>query len=85
MDAVRGDIDCGFSYQATRGGDVLIQRAGRMVTHLRHGAARRFLAEVDGAEEADAQETMARYTGNYKRGNERLAGEHPRHQKARDV
>ncbi len=75
----------GFSYQATRNGDVLIQREGRTVTHLRHGAARDFLAEVDGAAEGDAQETMARYTGNYRRGNERLAARHPRNRKTGDT
>ncbi|GEM_PF-182092 len=55
--------DLGFSYRVTKGGAVFIGRGGRTVTELRHDAARRFLAEVDGAEEADAQETMARYTG----------------------
>lgn len=84
-ESAQSDVGHGFSYRATREGEVLIQRSGRTVTYLRHDAARCFLAEVDGAEEADAQETMARYTGNYKRGNERLADEHPRHQKARDV
>ena len=34
-----------------------------------------FLAEVD---EGDPQEVMARWTGNYRRGNERTAKNHPR-------
>ncbi|MGW3957823.1 hypothetical protein ACWEKM_44750 [Streptomyces sp. NPDC004752] len=36
----------------------------------------RFLAEVDAG--ADPQLVMARWTGNYRRGNERTAHEHPR-------
>ncbi len=72
------DEDYGFSYQATRNGEVLIRRLGQIVMRLRHDAARSFLGDLEGAEEADAQETMARYTGNYKRGNERTAREHPR-------
>ncbi|MGD9676323.1 MAG: class I SAM-dependent methyltransferase [Candidatus Bipolaricaulia bacterium] len=70
--------DLGFSYRVTKGGVVFIRRGGRTVTELRSDVARRFVVEVEGAEEADAQETMARYTGNYKRGNERLADRHPR-------
>lgn len=85
VNSVQPGIGYGFSYQATRGGAVLIQRSGRIVTHLRHETARAFLAEVDGVDEADAQETMARYTGNYRRGNERLADQHPRHQTPRDA
>jgi hypothetical protein len=75
--------DLGFSYQETKGGTVFIRRLGRVVTCLRHGAARDFLAEVDGASPADAQETMARTTGNYKRGNERRAAKHPRNHDSR--
>jgi len=41
-------------------------------------AARDFLARVDGLSAADRQQLMARLTGNYKRGNERHAGRHPR-------
>jgi hypothetical protein len=77
------ESDLGFSYQEMKGGTVFIRRLGRVVTRLRHGAARAFLAEVEGASPADAQETMARTTGNYKRGNERRAAEHPRRQGSR--
>jgi hypothetical protein len=73
----------GFSYREMKGGTVFVRRLGRVVTRLRHGAARDFLAEVEGASPADAQETMARTTGNYKRGNERRAAEHPRNQGSR--
>jgi hypothetical protein len=42
---------------------------------LRGAVATRFLADV---ETHDAQELMARLTGNYKRGNERMGKHHPR-------
>ena len=70
--------DLGFSYRATKGGEVAIHRAGQAVTRLRGVAAREFLAEVDGADQAAQQQAMARATGNYKRGNERVASDHPR-------
>lgn len=70
--------DLGFSWRATKGGGVAIQRAGRIVTILRGAAAREFLAAAEGADDRARQQAMARVTGNYKRGNERLASRHPR-------
>ena len=65
----------GFDYE-TRGGEVVITHHGRRVTVLRGVAAARFLADVEDG--ADDQELMARVTGNYRRGNERTAKNHPR-------
>jgi hypothetical protein len=67
----------GFEYRLA-GDDVLISHRGRPATTLRGSAARRFLAAVD---EGDPQELMARVTGNYKRGNERAAKDHPRNRR----
>lgn len=64
----------GFEYQIN-GGDVVIRHHGRRATTLRADAAERFLIDV---ETHDPQELMARFTGNYKRGNERTARNHPR-------
>lgn len=58
-------------------GEVIITHRGRRATTLRGTAAERFLTEV---EDEDPQELMARVTGNYKRGNERTARNHPRNQ-----
>ncbi len=58
-----------------RGGDVVITHDGRKAATLRGDAAARFLEEV---ERGEAQLVMARVTGDYKRGNERLARQHPR-------
>jgi short-subunit dehydrogenase involved in D-alanine esterification of teichoic acids len=66
----------GFAYEVL-GNEVVITHHGRRATRLRGAKAQRFMAEV---EVGDAQELMARLTGNYKRGNERTAKNHLRHQ-----
>jgi hypothetical protein len=70
--------DLGFRFQLRKNGDVFITRAQRAVTTLRGQAAADFAAEVSGASLFDQQQVMARVTGNYKRGNERNAVNHPR-------
>jgi hypothetical protein len=65
----------GFSYVVRPNGEVEISHHGRPATVLRGGAAARFLLDVEGR---DPQELMARLTGNYKRGNERMGKDHPR-------
>ena len=64
-----------FEYRVRKDGDVVIHHHGRQAAVLRGAAATRFLADV---ERRDPQEVMARATGNYRRGNERQAGAHPR-------
>lgn len=64
----------GFDYLARSDGTVVITHHGRAATTLRGGRAAEFLAEVD----QDPQLVMARWTGNYRRGNERTARQHPR-------
>ncbi|PYF98273.1 hypothetical protein SAMN05216184_11217 [Georgenia satyanarayanai] len=64
----------GFTY-VTRGDDVVISHHGRVATTLRGRRAAEFLEDVEGE---DPQELMARLTGNYRRGNERQARQHPR-------
>jgi hypothetical protein len=71
----------GFSYQATRAEEVRILRTGRVVTTLRGGAALEFLADAEGAGDAAVQQLCARVTGNYKRGNEAVARNHPRNRR----
>jgi|JI10StandDraft_1071094.scaffolds.fasta_scaffold481096_1 hypothetical protein len=65
----------GFTYELRKNGDVVVLHRGKVATTLRGARAAEFVAEVAGS---DGQEAMARLTGNYKRGNERLAGAHPR-------
>jgi hypothetical protein len=72
--------DIGFRFRKAPQNEVHISRNGRTVTTLRGHAAIDFLSEVESASPADQQQTMARITGNYKRGNERIAAQHPRNQ-----
>ena len=67
-------IPSGFEFDVIDGG-VVIRHHGRKATTLRSAVADQFLADV---EHGDSQELMARVTGNYKRGNERVAKNHPR-------
>jgi hypothetical protein len=64
----------GFAWEQ-RGDDVVITHHGRRATTLRGDRAAAFLGDV---RRGDAQELMARLTGNYRRGNERTARQHPR-------
>jgi hypothetical protein len=65
----------GFDYQVRTDGSVLIFHHGQVATTLRGNRAAAFVAEV---ERDDPQELMARWTGNYRRGNERMGKNHPR-------
>jgi hypothetical protein len=64
-----------------KNGDVQVMHHGRLASTLRGRDAADFLAEMHGADEASQQHAMARLTGNYKRGNERLAAAHPRNRR----
>ena len=69
----------GFAYDVQRGGDVVITHHGKRATVLRGPRAAEFVDEVEtDPDELSAQQVMARWTGNYKRGNERTARAHPR-------
>ncbi|GAA1970139.1 hypothetical protein [Catenulispora subtropica] len=65
----------GFTYDEHADGSVTILHHGRKAAVLRGDRAREFLDEV---ENGDAQLVMARWTGDYRRGNERTARNHPR-------
>lgn len=65
----------GFDYTVRSDGSVRITHRGRSATTVRGDRAAEFLTEV---ERDDPQEVMARWTGNYRRGNERSAKNHPR-------
>ncbi|HLO98443.1 MAG TPA: hypothetical protein VK171_07605 [Fimbriimonas sp.] len=70
----------GFRYETTPTGDVRIFREGKFVTVLRKKKAQTFLVDVAKGTSAQQQQIMARLTGNYARGNERTAKDHPRNQ-----
>jgi hypothetical protein len=62
-----------FDWRVTKDGQVLVSRAGRLVMTVRGAAASRLVDKLSGADEDEAQQLLARATGNYKRGNERHA------------
>ncbi|HEX5569244.1 MAG TPA: hypothetical protein VFY14_20400 [Streptomyces sp.] len=68
----------GFAYRQYENDTVTITHHGRPAATLRGRRAERFLAE---ATAGDPQLVMARWTGNYRRGNERTAGHHPRNRR----
>ena len=68
----------GFDWSQRDNGDVVITHRGKVATVLRGRKASEFTDEADGCGHDDTQELMARLTGNYKRGNERQARNHPR-------
>jgi hypothetical protein len=67
----------GFTYRV-HGDTVVISHHGKPVTTLRAEAAESFRSDVEGQDDDEVQGIMARATGNYRRGNERLARRHPR-------
>ncbi|CAG0955013.1 hypothetical protein BURK1_00408 [Burkholderiales bacterium] len=67
-----------FSFHARANGDVAIRRGARIVTVLRGRRASEFLARMLAVSPGERQLAMARVTGNYRRGNERAAVDHPR-------
>jgi hypothetical protein len=77
-DGARNSSDLGFRIRERKGGDVEVLHHERVAATLRGREAEDFLAEVGDEMDADAQQFMARLTGNFKRGNERLASNHPR-------
>jgi hypothetical protein len=75
------DGDLGFTWQRMKNGEVRVLHHGRLASTLRGRDAEEFLSEAEGSDNAALQQTMARLTGNYKHGNERLAASHPRNRR----
>jgi hypothetical protein len=68
----------GFDHHVRSDGSVVVTHHGRAAATLRGGRAAEFLADVEDCDDDAAQDLMARLTGNYRRGNERQARQHPR-------
>lgn len=73
--------DLGFTYRIRKNGEVEIFHRGRLASTLRGNDAEDFKLEAGEEDSAEAQQLMARVTGNYKHGNERAASEHPRNRR----
>lgn len=73
--------DLGFTYRQRKNDTVEVLHRGRLASILRGGKALKFLSKVESLTPASAQQLMARLTGNYQRGNERLASNHPKNKR----
>ena len=63
-----------FAYKATKDGRVLIRWKGRQIVTLSGVEAARFVEQAAGQDDEGLQLLMARFTGNFKRGNEKSRG-----------
>jgi len=61
-----------FTYKTNKDGKVFISYEGKQVTILSGKKAEDFIRKIQNAESKDAQLIMAKVTGNFKRGNEKL-------------
>ncbi len=61
-----------YAYRVTKSGQVFISRGGRQVSTVSGAHAVRLIKELDRGDERARQLALAKATGNYKRGNERL-------------
>ena len=73
--------DLGFTYRVRKSGEGEIFHGGRLASTLRGHDAEDFKQEAPDERSTEAQQLMARVTGNYKHGNERKAGEHHRNRR----
>ena len=78
MMADDANADLGFHFEARQNGEVAIFHRHRLAAILRGQAAQQFVTQANELTDAALQQAMARVTGNYKRGNERTAADHPR-------
>ena len=70
--------DLGFTWRRRKSGEIEVLHKGRLASTLRGRDAFDFGQDMQGAVAAAQQQAMARLTGHYKHGNERLAAGHPR-------
>lgn len=67
-----------FAYRASKEGKVFLYYQGKLVRTLNGDKADEFLAEIEDAGDTEAQLLMAKITGNFKRGNEKLSAKRSR-------
>ena len=72
--------DLGFTIKE-KPGEIIIFHNGKRATTLRGKKAADFKDDLAELSFSELQQLMARLTGNYKHGNERLAKNHPRNKR----
>jgi hypothetical protein len=71
--ASRGSLeDTPFGYRQFKDGRVVISWRGRQAAVLKDRKAAAFLTQVENLDQAGRQLAMAKVTGNFKRGNEKV-------------
>ena len=71
--------DLGFDFEINKNGELVLTHHGRFATKFSSSKAVPIVAKLAALDANGQQQLMARLTGNYKRGNEKLAKNHPRH------
>lgn len=61
-----------FTYKVSKDNKVFISYEGKQVTILSGKSAEQFISKIEGTTDKVAQLIMAKATGNFKRGNEKL-------------
>ena len=61
-----------FTYRITKDKKVFISYEGKQVTTLSGKKAEDFIEKIEDADSKEAQLILAKVTGNFKRGNEKL-------------
>jgi hypothetical protein len=64
-----------FTYRTNKDNKVFISWNGKQVMILKGKQATEFLKKIAGLDHKQAQLVMAKITGNFKRGNERMASD----------
>jgi hypothetical protein len=67
-----------FSYRVSKDAKVFIEYHGKHVFTLRGSRAQKFIAELEDMGETELQLTLAKVTGNFKRGNEKQSSKSSR-------
>lgn len=81
MEAAMGsDEDLGFTFKEKSGEFTIFHGSNKAAT-LRGSKAADFKYDLDQFTFSELQQSMARLTGNYKHGNERVAKNHPRNKR----
>ena len=62
-----------FEWRVTAGAKVLVSRGGKQVVVVAGARGAKLAAQLEAADEEQAQQLLARATGNYKHGNEKRA------------
>lgn len=65
--------DAPFDFQITKDQRVLIYWHGKQIKIVAGKAAQKLIAVIDGLDDDEIQLALAKATGNFKRGNERLS------------